>query len=124
LAAAHATSAVVPVKSGNREAEVVITVRPGAELRADLMLARQRGKGVVELGKPAVGPAAGDVIGQYKVLEFLGEGGMGTVFSVEHTALGRHYALKVLRTRVIDRDATAAQRFLREARTAARVRHP
>jgi serine/threonine protein kinase len=122
LAAAHASSGVVPVRSGNREAEVVVTVRPGPELRADLMLARQRGK--QPLASPAVGPSPGDVIGQYKVLEFLGEGGMGTVFSVEHVALGRHYALKVLRSRVIERDHSAAQRFLREARTAARVRHP
>jgi len=66
----------------------------------------------------------GDVIGQYRVHEFLGEGGMGTVFEVEHIALARRYALKVLRTKVIERDAGAAQKFLREARTAARVRHP
>lgn len=122
LAAAHATSGVVPVRSGNREAEVVITIRTGSELRADLMLARTRGKPLDSA--LAIGPAPGDIVGQYKVLEFLGEGGMGTVFSVEHIALGRQYALKVLRTRVIERDATAAQRFLREARTAARVRHP
>jgi serine/threonine-protein kinase len=122
LAAAHATSAVVPVKSGNREAEVVITIRPGNELRADLMLARTRGKALDSA--PVIGPAPGDIVGQYRVLEFLGEGGMGTVFSVEHIALGRQYALKVLRTRVVERDPTAAQRFLREARTAARVRHP
>src|SRR5687767_2515916 len=38
LAASHPSSGVVPVKSGDREAEVVITVRPGAALRADLML--------------------------------------------------------------------------------------
>ncbi len=122
LAAAHATSGVVPVRSGNREAEVVITIRTGSELRADLMLARTRGKALDSA--LAIGPSPGDIVGQYKVLEFLGEGGMGTVFSVEHIALGRQYALKVLRTRVIERDATAAQRFLREARTAARVRHP
>jgi len=42
----------------------------------------------------------------------------------EHIALARRYALKVLRTKVIERDAAAAQKFLREARTAARVRHP
>src|SRR5206468_11642978 len=38
--------------------------------------------------------------------------------------LGRTYALKVLRSKVFDKDATASQRFLREARAAARVRHP
>jgi eukaryotic-like serine/threonine-protein kinase len=38
-------------------------------------------------------------------------------------ALGRRYALKVLRSRVVERDATAAEKFLWEARTAARVRH-
>src|SRR5690606_3498125 len=37
---------------------------------------------------------------------------------------GRQYALKVLRSKVIEHDATAAQRFVREARAAARVRHP
>src|SRR5215216_8018604 len=38
LAASHATSAVLPVRSGTREADMVITVRPGASLRADLMV--------------------------------------------------------------------------------------
>jgi serine/threonine-protein kinase len=71
---------------------------------------------------PRIGEA-GDVIGNYRVVERLGEGGMGTVFKVEHVVLGRQYALKVLRSKVIERDATAAQRFLREARAAARVRH-
>jgi serine/threonine protein kinase len=122
LAAAHASSAVLPVRSGNREAEVVITVRPGASLCADLMImSRSRGRAApVE----PIGPVRGDVIGQYRVIEFLGEGGMGTVFEAEHIALTRRYALKVLRTKVIERDAGAAQKFLREARTAARVRHP
>ena len=43
------------------------------------------------------------------------------MFEVEHIALARRYALKVLRTKVVERDAGAAQKFLREARTAARV---
>ena len=124
LAAPHASSGVVPVRSGNREAEVVITLRPGNELRADLMVTRPRGKTTGDAQPPTLGPNRDDTIGQYKVLEFLGEGGMGTVFSVEHVVLGRKYALKVLRARVIERDTTAAQRFLREARTAARVHHP
>lgn len=121
LSAPHVSSAKLPVRSGVREAEIVITVRPGASLCADLMvMSRIRGRGPV--GEP-VGPARGDVIDQYRVHEFLGEGGMGTVFEVEHVALGRRYALKVLRTKVIERDPGAAQKFLREARTAARVRH-
>ena len=122
LAASHATSAVLPVRSGTREADVVITVRPGASLRADLMVmpkVRPRSGSIA-----VVEPRAGDTIGQYRVLEFLGEGGMGTVYQVEHVALGRTYALKVLRSRVVERDDTAAEGFLREARTAARVRHP
>lgn len=122
LAAPHATSAVLPVRSGTREADVVITVRPGASLRADLMImtkARPR-TGPIEV----IEPRPDDMIGQYRVMEFLGEGGMGTVYQVEHVALGRTYALKVLRARVVDRDDTAAEGFLREARTAARVRHP
>jgi serine/threonine protein kinase len=122
LATTHAASAVLPVRSGQREAEVVITVRPGASLCADLMV-MSRGRGRAGMIEP-VGPARGDTIGQYRVLEFLGEGGMGTVFEVEHVALARRYALKVLRTKVIERDASAANKFLREARTAARVRHP
>jgi serine/threonine protein kinase len=121
LSAAHASSAVLPVRSGTREAEVVITIRPGSSLCADLMV-MTRVRGRAQLIEP-VGPARGDVIGQYRVVEFLGEGGMGTVFEVEHIALTRRYALKVLRTKVIERDAGAAQKFLREARTAARVRH-
>jgi len=122
LAAPHASSGVLSIRSGTRDAEVVITVRPGTNLRADLMVmpkARPRSGSIA-----VVEPRAGDVIGQYKVKEFLGEGGMGTVYEVEHVALGRSYALKVLRARVVDRDETAAERFLREARTAARVRHP
>jgi serine/threonine protein kinase len=122
LAAAHASSAVLPVRSGTREADVVITVRPGSALCADLMV-MGRARTRSPMSDP-VGPSPGDTIGQYRVQEFLGEGGMGTVFEVEHIALVRRYALKVLRTKVIERDPGAAQKFLREARTAARVRHP
>lgn len=122
LAAPHASSGVLSVRSGTRDAEVVITVRPGANLRADLMVMAKARPRSIPIA--VVEPRAGDQIGQYKVKEFLGEGGMGTVYEVEHVALGRSYALKVLRARVVDRDETAAERFLREARTAARVRHP
>jgi serine/threonine-protein kinase len=120
LAAAHPSSGVVPVRSGDREAEVVITVRPGDALRADLMvLTRQPPRSAAPVG---INP--GDMVGNYRIIEFLGEGGMGTVYRVEHAVLGRQYALKALRSRVIERDEEAAENFVREARTAARVHHP
>jgi serine/threonine protein kinase len=121
LAATSSSSAVVPVKSGDREAEVVVTVRPGDGLRADLMVIA---KGRAQKAAQASVGLIGDVIGNYRIIEPLGEGGMGTVFRAEHVVLGRPYALKVLRSRVVEKDATAAQRFLREARAASRVRHP
>ena len=123
LAAPHATSAVVPVRSGDRDADVVITIRPGSDLRADLMIIGKNRSARPGVGAASVG-LVGDVIGNYRIVEPLGEGGMGTVFRVEHVVLGRLYALKVLRSKVFERDASAAQRFVREARAAARVRHP
>ena len=121
LAASAPASAVVKVRSGSREADVVITIRPGAGLRADLMILAKK----QPQHAPAVAVAeSGELIGNYRTLAWLGEGGMGTVYRVEHAVLGRQYALKVLRSKVIEHDATAAQRFVREARAAARVRHP
>ena len=122
VTAPNATSAVTRVRTGDRDADVVITIRPGHGLRADLVvLKRARPK------RAPTQPGATQidaVIGNYRVVERLGEGGMGTVFAVEHVVLARPYALKVLRSPVFARDATAGARFLREARAAARVRHP
>jgi len=121
LAGARITSATLPVSCGGREREIVVTIRPGVSLRADLIALP-----LPQIRTAAIGgtPKVGDAIGNYEVVEQLGEGGMGTVFRVRHTTLGRHYAMKILRTTVIDRDPAATQQFLREARLAARIRHP
>jgi serine/threonine protein kinase len=123
LAATSATSAVTKVRSGDREADVVITLRPMRGLRAEVVVMPQRGTRARTAPPVSIG-GIGDVIGNYRIVEPLGEGGMGTVYRVDHVALGRSYALKVLRSRVFEKDPTAGQRFLREARAAARVRHP
>jgi len=124
LAASHATSSIVPVRSGDRDADVVITVRPGDGLRADLVvMTKHREQRPAPAASASVG-IVGDLIGNYRIIEPLGEGGMGTVFRVEHVVLGRTYALKVLRSKVFEKDSSASQRFVREARAAARVRHP
>ena len=112
LAATSATSAVTKVRSGDREADVVITLRPTHGLRAEIVVMPQRGARARTAPPVALG-GIGDVIGNYRIVEPLGEGGMGTVYRVDHIALGRSYALKVLRSRVFEKDPTAGQRFLR-----------
>jgi formylglycine-generating enzyme required for sulfatase activity/tRNA A-37 threonylcarbamoyl transferase component Bud32 len=63
------------------------------------------------------------VLGSYVLLERLGEGGMGQVFKARHHKLGRIVALKIIRK---ERLATpsAADRFHKEIRAAARLSHP
>jgi serine/threonine-protein kinase len=65
----------------------------------------------------------GLVLGQYILLERLGEGGMGQVFKARHQRLARTVALKVIRPERLA-NADAVQRFHREARAAARLSHP
>jgi len=67
-------------------------------------------------------PSLGIRIGKYKILEILGKGGMGTVYRAHDTNLDRPVALKVLIGDADDEHAVA--RFIREARTAARLQHP
>ena len=59
----------------------------------------------------------------YTILRPLGRGGMATVFLARQESLGREVALKVLAD-AQQQDATAHERFLREARVAASLRHP
>jgi predicted Ser/Thr protein kinase len=62
-----------------------------------------------------------DQIGAYRVQARLGRGGMGVVYAVERD--GATYALKLLSPALAD-DGRALQRFQREARGLARLRHP
>ncbi|MCC6552113.1 MAG: serine/threonine protein kinase [Polyangiaceae bacterium] len=73
---------------------------------------------------PSADPLLGRVIdGRYEVLSVVGEGGMGTVYEVRHTSLGRIFAMKVLR-RDIAKDADLVARFVQEAKAAAAIGHP
>jgi serine/threonine-protein kinase len=60
---------------------------------------------------------------RFEVLRILGKGGMGTVYLARDPRLERPVALKVLRTEDLATEDRRA-RFLREARTAASIRHP
>src|SRR5262245_40905459 len=65
-------------------------------------------------------PAA---FGRYELRELLGEGGMGSVYLAHDSQLDRLVALKLPRFGA-EGHPEARERFLREARAAARLRHP
>src|SRR6516225_7657497 len=62
-------------------------------------------------------------IGKYKVLERLGQGGMGSVYLCEHKFMRRRAAVKVLPAAKAE-DPSSLERFYREARAVAALDHP
>jgi tRNA A-37 threonylcarbamoyl transferase component Bud32 len=64
----------------------------------------------------------GHTLGPYQVVEQLGAGAMATVYKGYHPTMERYVAIKVLPDR-LGRDSTFRARFLREARTIARLEH-
>ena len=65
----------------------------------------------------------GRVISHYKILEKLGEGGMGDVYRAEDVRLKRPVALKFLRPGILE-DEAQMKRFVNEAQAAAALDHP
>jgi len=65
----------------------------------------------------------GEILSHYKILEKIGEGGMGAVYKAEDLRLRRTVAIKILRPEKISAPA-ARERFFREARAAASLNHP
>ncbi len=61
--------------------------------------------------------------GDFELLERIGRGGMGVVFRARQHSLGREVAVKFI-VGPLARDAAAVERFLAEARAAARLHHP
>lgn len=60
---------------------------------------------------------------KYEILEKIGQGGMGAVYKVRHRLLDELRVIKVIRS-PLEPTPEAEERFLREARTACRLRHP
>lgn len=69
-------------------------------------------------------PLLGQVVaGKYRMLEILGEGGMGVVYLAEHQLIEKRVALKVMR-REYSSKPELVTRFQQEAISASRIKHP
>lgn len=69
------------------------------------------------------GNTKGLVLGNYVILDTIGEGGMGQVFKARHKRMKRVVALKVLPDAAL-KSANAVERFHREVEAVARLEHP
>ena len=74
-------------------------------------------------GSPDAQSWIGQLIGNYRLVRLLGEGGMGMVFEAVHDGVGGKAAVKILRPE-ISMQANLAARFFNEARAANAIQHP
>src|SRR5690606_30806451 len=72
----------------------------------------------------ASGPPIGTILGgKYRINKQIGRGGMATIFAAENVDIGKAVAVKVLSHELAD-SKTVTERFLREARAAAKIKSP
>ena len=83
---------------------------------------RERGGDALDFLQPSTRPDSLGRLGHYEVLQVLGKGGFGIVFRAFDETLQRVVAIKVLAPQMAA-TSPARKRFLREARSSAKVRH-
>src|SRR5262249_50694860 len=65
----------------------------------------------------------GQIVGNYRVLAKLGQGGMGEVYMAEHRRIPRRVAIKLLLPE-LSANQSVVERFFAEARATAMINHP
>ena len=117
------------------EVGTAMTVMADGKLKAFLQQRRNAssGGGSSAGGNPSAAEAdgllksdlpEGTVLGKYRIKRKIGKGGMGVVYLALHEALGKLCVLKLLSAKTDGDDALFYERFVREARMAARIQHP
>ena len=107
----------------SRDAESTEEEAVAADTPTRLSLEHQTGPSQ-RIAAPVAAVQEGDVLAdRYRILRRLGKGGMGEVFLAEHLAIERKVAIKTLGANLHDKPELA-DRFLKEAKTSSRVRHP
>jgi serine/threonine-protein kinase len=106
--AARATDEFAPTEKGKTVARHLIEAGKLTRFQAERLLA---------------GRTDGFILGQYRVLEELGRGGMGRVYKAVHQTMGRFVALKVLAPE-LTKTEKARDLFQREVKAAAKLNHP
>ena len=97
------------------EIDLRTTIKNSPETNANI-----RSRGLEPQSDPRVGLILDS---KYELLERLGEGGMGAVYRARRLHIGDEVAVKLL-SHDFTRDKQAIERFRREARSAALIRHP
>jgi len=121
LVAVPMQSAVWCLRCGTPSpAEARFCPNDGVDLRAHGSTVDPHAARAAQTTQPDMKPFA---VGQYRCESRLGEGGMGVVYRARHADTGAECAVKVLLVRG-RAEGQLAERFRKEARLAASVRHP
>ena len=125
--------ALLPVMSlQDPQAWTFVWQSVGVEQRSSMVLMIVFGVGISITASSIIGSLRSEVIeakqmGQYRLTESIGQGGMGEVWRAEHALLARPAAIKLIRPEVLDPDdpvkaESMIRRFEREAQNTANLR--